>query len=109
MTSYKYVTEIYKDSDFDTHVLQSPLPALVVFTAEWSGPSNELLPIVNKIGEDYQGRAKIFSIDIDDCPETTKKYSVTEAPTAIAFKGGEKTGEDAGLCSREMLIKLLGI
>jgi thioredoxin 1 len=88
-------------------VIQSPIPVLVDFGATWCGPCKALAPIVEKIADDFKGKVKVVTVDIDDCPEVTKKYGVRSVPTVLVFKGGQKMGQSVGLTSRENLVKLL--
>jgi thioredoxin len=109
MTSSKNVKVIEKDSDFDGEVLKSPVKVLADFGATWCGPCRALAPIVDKIADDYQGRVKVVSIDIDECAETTRKYGIKSVPTLLVFEGGQKVGSTVGLTSRENILKLLGV
>jgi len=108
MASSPNVVEI-TDKDFEAQVLKSPLPVLVDFGATWCGPCKALAPIVGKIADDYQGKIKVVAVDIDDAPETAKRYGIRSVPTCIVFQGGEKKGQQVGLTSRENLIKLIGV
>jgi thioredoxin 1 len=96
-----------EEKDFDKEVIQSPIPVLVDFGATWCGPCKALAPIVEKIADDFKGKVKVVTVDIDDCPEVTKKYGVRSVPTVLVFKGGQKMGQSVGLTSRENLVKLL--
>jgi thioredoxin 1 len=109
MASGPYVKVIEKDADFDGEVLKHDGVVLVDFGATWCGPCKALAPIVGKIAEDYQGKVKVATIDIDNCPEVTKKYGIRSVPTLMVFHNGEKTGQNAGLTSRENIIKLLNV
>ena len=109
MATSKNVTVIEKDSDFEGEVLQSPVKVLADFGATWCGPCRALAPIVDKIADDYQGQVKVVTVDIDNCPETTRKYGVKSVPTLFVFEGGQKVGSTVGLTSRENIIKLLGV
>src|SRR5688572_14841081 len=106
MSFGKNVTALEKDADFDQEVLQAPLLVLVDFGATWCGPCKALDPIVSKTADDYVGRLKVVSVDIDDCPETTKKCGVKSVPTLISFKGGQKQNELLGLTSRENILQM---
>lgn len=97
------------DTDFDSEVLKSPVPVLVDFGATWCGPCKALAPIVSKIADDYVGKVKVVTVDIDDAPETAKKYGIKSVPTVVVFQGGQKTGQNVGLTSRENLLKLLPV
>lgn len=109
MALSKNVSIIEKDADFEGSVITSPLPVLVHFGATWCGPCKALAPIVEKIADDFQGRLKVASVDIDDCTEVTKKYGVKSVPTVLAFQGGQKIGQSVGLTSRENLLRLVNL
>ena len=109
MGSSKNVHVIEKDADFDTAVLKSDVPVLVDFGATWCGPCKALAPIVDKIADEFQGKIKVVSVDIDDCTEVTKRYGVKSVPTVVVFRGGQKSGQSVGLTTRENLVKLLGL
>ena len=96
------------DKTFESEVLKESLPVMVHFTASWCGPCRALAPIRDKIADDYQGKFKVYALDIDDAPEATRKYGVRSVPTVIAFHGGQKSGQQVGLASRETLLKLMG-
>ena len=97
------------EQNFDSEVLKSDVQVLVDFGATWCGPCKALAPIVEKISEDFKGKVKVVAVDIDECPEVAKKYSVRSVPTVLVFKGGQKSGQSAGLTSRENLLKLLDL
>jgi thioredoxin 1 len=97
------------DQNFESEVLKANIPVLVDFTATWCGPCKALAPIVEQIADDYQGKAKVGKLDIDDAPEVTKKYGVKSVPTVIVFKDGQKVGQAVGLTSHANLLKLLGL
>jgi len=109
MASSKNVKAIEKDGDFEHEVLKSSAPVLVDFGATWCGPCKALAPIVDKIADEYQGKLKVVTVDIDDCPEVTKKFGVKSVPTVLVFKGGQKTGQSVGLTTREKLLELLAL
>jgi thioredoxin 1 len=109
MASSKNVKVIEKDAEFEGEVLKSDRTVLVDFGATWCGPCKALAPIVDKIADENQGTLKVVTIDIDDCPEVTKKYGVKSVPTVLVFKNGEKIGQSVGLTSRDNLLKLVGL
>ena len=95
------------DTNFETEVLKSDLPVLVDFTATWCGPCKMVAPIVEKIAEESVGKYKVGKLDIDDAPETTRKYGVRGVPTLMVFKGGQKAAQHVGVTNKETLLKLL--
>lgn len=103
----KNVIEL-SDANFEQEVLKADVPVLVDFTATWCGPCKMVAPIVDKIAEEFAGKYKVGKLDIDDAPETTRKYGVRGVPTLIVFKGGQKAGQHVGVTNKETLVKLLG-
>ena len=108
MASSKNVHE-FTDENFEAEVLKSDVPVLVDFGATWCGPCKALAPIVDKLADDYAGKVKVGTLDIDDAPKTTAKYKVKSVPTVIVFKGGQQVGVQSGLTNRATLDKLLGV
>jgi thioredoxin 1 len=106
--SGKNVHEFTTDN-FDSQVLQSDLPVLVDFTATWCGPCKALAPIVDKLAEEYEGKIKVGKLDIDAQRSIAERYRIRSVPTVLVFRGGQKTGEQIGLTSRDKLVKLLGL
>lgn len=99
----------FTDQNFDSEVLNSPIPVLVDFTATWCGPCKQLAPIVEKLADEYQGKVKVGKLDIDDAPQVTRKYGVRSVPTVLVFQGGQKKGQHVGLTTRDKLVQLLGV
>lgn len=100
----------FTDQNFDSEVLGSPLPVLVHFSATWCGPCKMVQHTVDKIADDFAGKVKVGTLDIDDSPETAKKFAVRSAPTCIVFQDGRKTGgSQTGMADRTKLLQLLGL
>ncbi|XXY49391.1 thioredoxin [Sorangium sp. So ce269] len=97
------------DTTFDEAIKSSGEPVLVDFGATWCGPCRQLAPIVEGIAKDYQGKVKVFAIDIDNAPETARKFGVRSVPTLILFKGGAKADQLVGLASRDRIVKQFGL
>jgi thioredoxin 1 len=73
---------------FQSDVLESPIPVVVHFWAVWSGPSRTVGVYLDGVAAEFEGRAKIFKIDVDREQEITTQYGVRSVPTVILFKGG---------------------
>jgi len=86
MSSENVVT--LTDADFDEEVLNSPMPVLVDFWAEWCGPCRMVAPIVDQLADDYVGRFKVCKLDIDGNREAPQKLGITSIPTLMMFTGG---------------------
>lgn len=80
------MTKHLNDSDFQKEVLESELPVLIDFWAEWCGPCRMLGPIVDQISEEMGSKIKVLKMNIDDNPDTPSKYGVRSIPTMMIFK-----------------------
>lgn len=81
---YKFTT-----ANFEEEVLNSDLPVLVDFYADWCGPCKMMAPIVEQLAKEYDGKIKVGKCNTDDNMPLTQKYRVASIPTFIVFKGGE--------------------
>ena len=101
-------TITFTDGGFDQEVLQSTVPVLVDFWAEWCGPCKEMDPIIRQLAEDFEGKAVIGKVNIDDYPEIRAKYGVDGFPTFLVFKDGELKRRIPGMVPKHYLSDLLG-
>ncbi len=93
------------ESNFQREVLESGLPVLVDFTAGWCGPCKMLDPIVKQLAKDWEGKVKIFKLDVDDNPQITIDYQVMGVPTLMLFKGGQPVERLSGYQPKDRLEK----
>ncbi len=89
------VIEITEDN-FD-ELTSSDTPTLVDFWAPWCGPCRALTPTIEKLAADYEGKAQIGKLNIDEHPQLAAKFGVSSIPTVMVFKGGERTEQFVGL------------
>ena len=90
--------------NFDQEILQSDLPVLVDFWAEWCGPCKMISPIVDEIAEELRGKLKVVKVNVDDAQDLAGKYQVMSIPTLLVFKGGEVVEQVVGAMSKDQLL-----
>jgi thioredoxin 1 len=89
--------------DFGAQVLESTLPVLVEFTADWCPPCKVLAPIVEEIALRYEGKLRVGLLDSDANPDIIQQYSVMGLPTLILFVGGSPVERIIGFTPRERI------
>ena len=95
------------DATFSQDVLDSDVPVLLDFWAEWCGPCKMIAPILDEIAGEYKGRVKIAKIDIDKNPQTPPKFGIRGIPTLILFKNGAVEAQKVGAVSKAQLSAFL--
>jgi thioredoxin 1 len=91
------------DASFKSEVLDSPVPVLVDYWAEWCGPCKMIAPILDEVGKEYAGKLKVAKLNIDDNPKTPGEYGIRGIPTLILFKGGNVEATKVGALSKSQL------
>ncbi len=95
------------DATFDSEVLNSELPVLVDFWAEWCGPCKMIAPVLDELAGEMDGKLKICKVDVDANPEIPPKFGIRGIPTLILFKGGNAEGTKVGALSKTQLVEFI--
>lgn len=91
------------DTNFKSEVLESSVPVLVDYWAEWCGPCKMIAPILDEIAKDYAGKLKIAKLNIDENQKTPGEYGIRGIPTLMLFKGGNVEATKIGAVSKSQL------
>lgn len=91
------------DQNFEQEVLKSEIPVLVDFWAEWCGPCRMQAPITEELAKEFEGKAKIGKLEVDQNPQTAQKFQVMSIPTLVIFKNGEAVWQATGLQQKKNL------
>ncbi len=91
------------DAEFTEEVLNSDLPVLVDFWADWCGPCKMVAPVVEELANDYDGKLKVMKVDVDASPLTAGTYGIRSIPTLLIFKGGKPVDQVVGAVPKQML------
>jgi thioredoxin 1 len=92
--------------DFDHRVLDSPVPVLVDFYADWCGPCRKLAPTLDSIASEHAG-ARVVKVNIEDSPQLARRYKVRTLPTVMVFKNGDVVARNTGLAGKNELLQML--
>ena len=91
------------DSTFEQEVLNSEIPVLLDYWAEWCGPCKMIAPILDDIADEYSGKIKVAKLNIDENPGTPAKFGVRGIPTLMIFKSGSIEATKVGAMSKSQL------
>lgn len=93
------------DENFEEEVVNSPIPVMVDFYADWCGPCKSMASVLEDLCGEMEGRLKIGKVNIENT-SLAKKYSVSSVPSLFMFRNGEITDRKIGLQNKKALIKL---
>ena len=95
------------DDSFEEDVLQSDIPVLVDYWAEWCGPCKMIAPILDDVAGDYEGKLKIAKLNIDENSQTAPQYGIRGIPTLMIFKNGSAAATKVGAISKTQLVEFI--
>jgi len=94
------------DANFEEEVLNSSIPVLVDFWASWCIPSQMMMPVLDKLSEELDGKIKIRKLNVDQNPKMREKYKILGCPTLIIFKDGKELKRMIGAHSENQIIEI---
>ena len=95
---------VLTDQNFKNEVLESKVPVLVDFWAEWCGPCKQIAPIVEEIAQSYDGKIKVGKVDVDANNQTALNYMIRSIPSLLFFKNGKVVDQIIGAVPRPQLL-----
>ena len=87
----------FNDDNFEAEVINSDLPVLVDFWAEWCGPCQMLTPVVEELATDFAGKVKVGKVDVDQARGTATQFGIQNIPTVLVFQGGKQVESFVGV------------
>ena len=98
---------VIDESNFEELVLNSDKPVMVDLWAVWCGPCRVIEPFVEQIAEEFEGKAVVGKVNIEQCPDIANKYGIRNIPTILFFKDGELVDKHVGVTSKAALANML--
>src|SRR5471032_3211875 len=95
------------DASFETDVIQSDVPVLVDYWAEWCGPCKMIAPILDEVSTAYEGKLQITKMNVDDNRDIPAKFGIRGIPTLMLFKDGQLAATKVGALSKSQLTSFL--
>lgn len=97
----------FTDANFDAEVLNSDLPVLVDFWAEWCAPCRMIAPTVDAIADEFAGRLKVGKVNVDFNNQTAARFMIRGIPTLLLFRGGKVVEQRVGAVGKADLVRMI--
>lgn len=97
----------FTDGTWEQDVLKSDKPVLIDFWAEWCAPCRMMAPTIDALASEYEGKAKVGKLNVDENTEVSAKYQIRGIPTVLIIKNGEVAEQVVGVTSKDNLSKLI--
>ena len=98
---------VLTDDNFSAEVLNASQPVLVDFWATWCGPCRVIAPIVQELSSEYEGRAKVGKLDVDEARKTATEFGIRSIPTLLIFKEGKVADQIIGAVPKGQIVEKL--
>jgi len=94
----------FTDANFKEKAIDTEGVAVVDFWAEWCGPCRMITPIIEELSKEYEGKATIGKVNVDENPEVSMKYGIRSIPTVLVLKNGEVVDKQVGVTTKQKLV-----
>ena len=93
--------------NYKEEVENSNIPVLIDFWATWCGPCRAMMPVVEEIAKENEGKIKVCKVNVDEEPELASKFDIMSIPTFVAIKNGKVIGTTLGMQSKEDVLSII--